>query len=500
MYKRLRNLFVLGCVLILAAAFVRVRVLGSRSAENNVAVQETSVVDRGDLTLTVSATGPIHAKLEVALAFPSTGIVAQINVAEGSRVLKGQTLASLDIRNMQAALQNAQLTYNLQQVAYRAIVAAPRNVDLNAARSAVDAAKAQLNAAYIGYDPLQVKVAELQLEIAKNAAWQSQLQRDQAVVQANVGPPEIISQLYAEIWRLPPDLQNRALEVLALLTSPSALGGSFLPSPKDAEAQVRKTGYDVRIAQAQLDQTKGRHGDVGSVASAQLAVISAQAALDKLLEGADTQSLAIAGAQLKAAQAALDLATYNLSRSTLVAPFDGVVARINLTAGEPSPLDKPAVILLDDGSFYVDIPVDEVDIAKVAEGQPVALAFDSLPGEVVTGRVSRIAQTALGVGDVVTYAVRVDIDAAGQTLRSGMSTTATITVSQLDNVLRVRNRFVRLDRKTGRATVILRQPDGRLREVDVVLGLRNETYSEVKSGLSEGDTVVVLPRDLNLLR
>ncbi len=500
MYKRLRNLFVLGCIVILVVAFVRVRFLEPGSGEDNAAVEETSVVDRGDIVLTVGATGPAHAKTEVALAFPSTGDVAQVNVTEGSRVLKGQTLASLDTRTLQTALQNTQLAFNLQQVAYNSIVSTPRDVDLNAARAALDAAKAQLSASYIGgYDPLQVRIAELQLELAKNAAWQSQLQRDQAVAESNIAPPDIITQLYAQIWRLPPDQRNQALQVLALLTAPSALGSSLLPSPKDAEAQVRKTGYDVQIAQAQLDESKSKHGDVGSVASAQLAVTSAQAALDKLLEGADPQSLAIAGAEMKAAQTAIDLAAYNLSRSTLLAPFDGVVAKINLTPGEPAPMDKPAVILLDDSSFYVDIPVDEVDIAKVAEGQPVTLAFDSLPGEIVTGRVSRIAQTALGVGDVVTYAVRVEIDAAGHAIRSGMSATATITVSQLKDALRVRNRFVRLDRKTGRATVIVRQASGSLREVVVTLGLRNETYSEVKAGLSEGDMVAVLPRELNLL-
>jgi hypothetical protein len=79
-----------------------------------------------------------------------------------------------------------------------------------------------------------------------------------------------------------------------------------------------------------------------------------------------------------------------------------------------------------------------------------------------------------------------------------MSATTTITVNQLTNVLRVRNRFVRLDRKTGRASVIVRQPDGKLREVDVTLGLRNETFSEVKRGLTDGDIVVVLPREVKL--
>src|SRR5262249_3301418 len=150
------------------AGVVRVRVLGQRESADDAAVEEISVVDRGDIGLTGSASGPVHAAQEVALAFPSTGKSAQINVAEGDRVLKGQSLASLDIRNLQAALQNAQLAFNLQQVAYKSIAAAPRDVDVKAARATLDAAKAQLSAASIGYDPFQVKIAQLQLELAKN--------------------------------------------------------------------------------------------------------------------------------------------------------------------------------------------------------------------------------------------------------------------------------------------------------------------------------------------
>jgi multidrug efflux pump subunit AcrA (membrane-fusion protein) len=56
----------------------------------------------------------------------------------------------------------------------------------------------------------------------------------------------------------------------------------------------------------------------------------------------------------------------------------------------------------------------------------------------------------------------------------------------------VRNHFVRLDRAAGKAYATVRQPDGRYREVEIVLGLRNDTYSEVKRGLAVGDLVAVL--------
>jgi multidrug efflux pump subunit AcrA (membrane-fusion protein) len=81
----------------------------------------------------------------------------------------------------------------------------------------------------------------------------------------------------------------------------------------------------------------------------------------------------------------------------------------------------------------------------------------------------------------------------GKPLRSAMSTTATIVTHQVTTVLRIRNRFVRLDRLAGKAYATVQRPDGRYQEVEITLGLRNDTYSEVKSGLNAGDTVALLP-------
>src|SRR4051812_48123335 len=124
MYKHLRNLFYLSFIAILIAAFVRLNFLRSAEASATTQIQDIAAVDRGDIALTVSATGAIHAQQEVPLAFASVGKVTEINVAEGDRVLKGQTLAVLDTESQQILLQNTQLALNLQRAAYNALTAA----------------------------------------------------------------------------------------------------------------------------------------------------------------------------------------------------------------------------------------------------------------------------------------------------------------------------------------------------------------------------------------
>ena len=494
MFKRLRWALVLGCVAILAAAYVREQII-LRASGSAVEALDAAIVDRGDILIVVSATGQIRPVREYPLSFAGTGPVAIIHTREGDHVRAGQALATLDTRSLQLAVQSARLAYDRQRAAYDALVAPPRPIDIQAAEAALNTAQAQLRAANIGADPLQVRMAEVQVELARNSLWQSQLTRDQTNAQAEA-QNAVAQGLTDRLWQLPPEVRDAALGLVGAIPASPAAGLGI--SPADAERRVQISEYDVPIAQAQLSQAQSQRGNAANVAGAQLSVASAQAALDRLRNGPEPEAVAIAEAQIEAAQAALALAEYNLERATLTAPVDGVVARLNLVEGEPAPLDRPAVLLVDDSRFILDVPIDEADIGGVAAGQPVTVSLDALPGRPLVGRVSRVAETATTLGGVVTFLVRVDVEAGGQMLRSGMTATATITTDAISDVLRVRNRYVRLDRRTGRATVIVQAPDGALREVEVVLGLRNETFSEVRAGLAEGDRVVALPRTLNL--
>jgi HlyD family secretion protein len=488
--KRLRAVFYLGCLAIFAAAFYRVQAI---NRVEDVQIQEIATVDRGDITLTVNATGTLRTAAEAPLTFLAVGKVAAVNVREGDHVLAGQTLALLDTSSQRLQLRGAQIALDLQRIAYDALTAAPRDVDVNAARAAAAAAQAQLNAASIGVTQTELEIAALQVEVAKNAAWQSQLQRDQAVDIANRPPTTItIPPLLSEI--IPDDREANINGLLNSITNPQIPGFGGSGGVNSAEANVRRTGYDVEIAQANLNATQTRGANPGGVAAAQAAIVQSQVALNALVEGADEDQIAIVKAQIDAAQAALDLANYNLSLANVIAPFDGVVAQVNLVEGESAPVDRPAIILLDDSAFFVDVAVDEIDISTVEVGQTATLALDSLPGTAITGRVSRVADTPTILGDVVTYLVRVEIDPTTNILRAGMTATATVQVDEIRDVVRVRNRFIRLDRRTGTASVVVRTPSGALEERIVTLGLRNDTYSEITSGLSVGEMVVVLPR------
>ena len=125
--------------------------------------------------------------------------------------------------------------------------------------------------------------------------------------------------------------------------------------------------------------------------------------LDALQYGFDSARVACEAAKAELAQARANLraAESELAKTTITAPFDGVVAEVNVEVGEwvtPSPplLTSPPVIdLIDPTSIYISAPMDEVDAGAVRPGLPVKVSVDSRPGESArrsSGETARIAK------------------------------------------------------------------------------------------------------------
>jgi HlyD family secretion protein len=196
---------------------------------------------------------------------------------------------------------------------------------------------------------------------------------------------------------------------------------------------------------------------------------------------------------VRLAENALKQAQQSLTNAELRAPFDGIVAQNNLRVGDLPP-QGPAVLLVDNESFLIDVPLDETDVVNVAAGQRVEVLVDALPDVVLSGVVERVAFTPVRIGQLVTYNVRIRLDPTSEPIRAGMSATVNIIIDRRPQVMLVPNRFIRIDPLTQNAFVVVRQPNGRLAETLVILGRRNDTESEVISGVAPGDTLVLLPR------
>ncbi len=226
--------------------------------------------------------------------------------------------------------------------------------------------------------------------------------------------------------------------------------------------------------------------------------------LDALQYSFDSARVACESAKAELAQSRANLraAQSELSKTTIAAPFDGIVAEVNVEVGEwvtPSPplLTSPAVIdLIDPTSIYISAPMDEVDAGAVRPGLPVKVSVDSRPGESFPGRVARVAPYVLDTeaqNRTLEIEVALDDPAISETLLPGTSADAEVILETREDVLRIPTSALLQSER------VLVLESGRLVERAVELGLRNWQYAEVRSGLEAGESIVVALDDKEIV-
>ncbi len=261
------------------------------------------------------------------------------------------------------------------------------------------------------------------------------------------------------------------------------------------------------LAQRQLAMSKERRREACIIAeNARRESVRTQQLVNKgfissqLAEDADANARAkqasceAAIADIKRAEAQVLVTEASLDRTTITAPFAGVIGKITGELGEyttPSPPGvptPPAIDLIDDTCLYVSAPMDEVDAPKVKLGQPARITLDAMSELVFEGTIKRIAPY---VTEIEKQARTVDIEVSfvhmpGETILVGYSADVEVILESRENVLRIPTQAIRQNNS------VLRLGDGnKLVQQQLQTGLANWSFTEVLSGLKEGDQVLV---------
>jgi len=253
---------------------------------------------------------------------------------------------------------------------------------------------------------------------------------------------------------------------------------------------------ELASAQAALNQLTGANRS-GNVNAAKANVDIAQAELAKLTNDPSATDLARAQAGVAHAQAALKQAQYDLDQMTLKAPFPATIARVDLHVGEHAGQDG-VIAIADLTSFHITVPVDELDVAQIAQGQKVKIALDALPGKELDGVVSNVDPLATKSDKGTnTYKVTVAIKSADPAVRPGMTAAAQIVTQSKDGVVLVPRRAVQSENgqsyvlipKAGQPDPATQTPASDRRPVQV--GLSNSESVEITGGLKPGEQVLV---------
>jgi RND family efflux transporter MFP subunit len=211
--------------------------------------------------------------------------------------------------------------------------------------------------------------------------------------------------------------------------------------------------------------------------------------------GLNLKALRAANLNLEIAEENLKQSKEELMKTEILAPFDGTVVDIGVKENDQlSAFDyssKTAVYLIDTHTVKMEGVIDEVDIYKVKVGQDAIITADALPGIELRGKVTFISPFGSQTTGVVEFPVTISLDPTETELKGGLTATADIIIDEHKDVLMVPNRAIKGSVGNYFVDVVTDEEKHITENRQVMLGAQNDQFTEIISGLSLGEKVIV---------
>jgi HlyD family secretion protein len=413
---------------------------------------DTTPVVAGSLTATVGATGTVRANQLAGLAFKTSGTVDQVLVQVGDTVRAGDQLALLSDATLPASVLLARVDLvaaqrALDDVLHSQSAAAQAQLAMATAQDALEDAEYAHRVRQEGYRATEdtIEGAKYRLRLAKEKLEEAQDAYDSA---QGDGAKAVTYDRYASAK----SAYNTALATYNWYTG------------HPTEIEQAQLEADVAVALAQLDDATREY--------------------ERLKDGPNPDDVTAAEARLAAAQS-------TAGQAWIEAPFAGTITAVEIQPGDQVVPGMVAFQLVDLSRLLVDVDISEVDINRVATGQPVELTFDAILDRAYQGEVTEVDFVGVETQGVVNFPVTVALTHPDELVRPGLTAAVSLVVDEIEDAVLVPNRAVRVV-DGERVVYVLR--DGQMTAIPIVLGTSSETNSQVLEGdLAVGDLIVLNP-------
>jgi HlyD family secretion protein len=509
-------------------------------------------VASGTVVASVSESGQVSASQQLNLTAQVTGEVIALPVKAGDKVKAGALIAEIDPTNAQKAVRDAQANLLSAQIALQKLQEPATTLSVTQAQDALTNAQSSLATDYTNaqnditsaFLDLPSVVTGLQdvitgTETNKSAQWnvdyyenvinqydnRAKSFRDDAY-NAYIQAQSNFSTAFADFKSADLTDKAQAEKILEEAYSAAQLVSNAI---KNANALVQlyedtlkaQAQTPLSVADTQLTTLANYTSKVNTHLSTLLAdqnalttdkqgITEKQQSLQQLNAGADALDLQSAQLNVTKAQNALEDAQNTLANYYIRAPFDGVVATVSATKYGQT---NGTIATLVTTQQYADLSINEVDAAKISVGQKATLTFDAIPDLTLTGTVVEINPVGTVTQGVVSYDVKIGFDAQNTQVKSGMTVNAKIITQTAVDALVVPSSAVKtvngqsvvqvfdppLDTSSASpaagatkggvsAGVVSKVPP---QMVPVVIGISDTTNTQILSGLTLGEQVVV---------
>ena len=215
------------------------------------------------------------------------------------------------------------------------------------------------------------------------------------------------------------------------------------------------------------------------------------------LSGDDlTESIQSASESLRSAEISMQNLQDAMNNYTITAPISGTIIEKDAKVGDAVKAGDTLCIVYDLSYLEMNINVDELQISSITVGQKVQISADAVPDKTYVGTVTRVSMKGASNSGTTTYPVSIRIDDTDG-LRPGMNANAEIVVAEAKNALVVPNAAVmrgsyvlvtKDSPSAANADTTMEAPEGFV-YVPVKTGVSDDDYTQIVSGIQEGDTI-----------
>jgi HlyD family secretion protein len=443
---------------------------------------QTAAAQRGNLIVSASGKGTLIANSEATFGFKTSGQVTDVGIKVGDQVQAGQVLAQLDPTLAQMKYGEAQQA--LQELYSAASIAAVEH----------EIATSQ-DTEYYAHEWLKYLLSPEVVEAEENLANAQQKLAD-AQAQAVANPSDAANQAVKEKEQAIAFLEDK------LTQAQTYYQNEYLPENFGVYENVGSRRHPKQVLATYIDPKTGKElpeidapsaADIATarnnLAQAQQSIKEGQEYLEVLKSGSIPEGAT--GTKLTTlyeAQLAVDNAEAALDATELIAPISGTVTSLDLSVGEQ--VDTSSVITISQLSqpYIVDAYLDEADWGTAKVGNKVNITFDLLPEKTFPGTVTLVYPELDPSFEASLVQINIQLDQSlSQDLPAGTGATVDVVGGEANGVVLVPVSAVHENDGVHYVNVIKNRQNVK-RTVEI--GLKNDTYAEVKSGLEAGETVV----------
>ena len=468
---------------------------GNKAASGDVTYAETTPV-RQDVSNSLSGTGTLNPANTYTVKSLVDGKILTGDFEEGDKVEEGDVLYTIDSSDASTNLEKASIALQQAQRSY------DKTVDLQYVRAEVDGTVSSLKVAKGDQVTSGQEVAVIRdsskmlLNLLFPAADAASFSVGQSADVVLDGTFETLKGTITAVTGTD-ELSTGNLLVRTVTIRVNNAGG--LTTAQAATASINGVSSIASATfayQAERTLTALASGTVSAINVQEGDAVSKGDILIELTGDDLTESIQSASESLRSAEISMQNQQDNMSNYTITSPISGTIIEKDAKQGDALTSGSTLCVIYDLSYLEMVINVDELQIGALSVGQKVQLTADAVTDKTYVGTVTRVSMKGSSSGGTTTYPITIRIDDTDG-LRPGMNANAEIVVAEANNALVVPNAavirggYVLVSKKSPSAANAVEDmdaPEGYV-YVKVETGVSDDSYTEIKSGLQEDDTV-----------